>query len=292
MEARKIRTKESDDHLLGLSVDSTSPYGTFVYHTIYECEFRQQTKADPKMKKFVRDYERRLRLAGDPLRPRRAMRGGRTNAIHHRIPYLLPGHRIYYVDFTSLYPAVNFGINGEVWPLGYPDVYIGLETDTMNKPDEWFGLVKLSILPPRHLLHPVLGESINDKFLFHLCTACATEQVQGPCEHDDSERTIHGTFFTGEIQMALAKGYQIVRVDELWHWPEERRSAHLFRGFMKDQYAKKALSSPAPQNPAELQALIQEYKDTMDLELRPEDFKPNKPLRANAKFSLNNFWYG
>ena len=146
------------------------------------------------------------------------------------------------------------------------------------------------MLPPKQLKHPVLGQLINDKLLFHLCSTCASELCQGYCGHTDSERAITGTFFTGEIALALEKGYRLLHTTELWNWPPERRSKELFRGLIKDQYSRKALSSAVPSDPVEFQRLLKEYKTSMGLDLDPKDFKENKALRASAKFSLNNIW--
>ena len=289
LDIRKEYTKNVDHKFKSLAKDPNFPHGPFTYHTIFECQFKAQVKKPGPMRSFVLDYYRQF--SKDALKLREALRGGRTNAIRHRIPKVPPGWKLYYVDFTSLYPAVNFGINGEVWPLGHPDIFIGKDMEMgPQDPKDWFGYAKVTVLPPRNLKHPVLGQLINDKLLFHLCTSCATELHQGPCQHTDSQRGLTGTFFTGELQLAMEMGYKITRVHELWNWPKERQSSTLFKGLILEQYAKKALSSAVPKDPAQLLELIKEYADTMDLHLAPEDFQENKALRALAKFSLNNIW--
>lgn len=110
----------------------------------------------------------------------------------------------------SLYPAVNYGVNGEIWPIGKPDIYIGNEIFDAGPRETWFGLIKLTILPPKHLLHPVLGQLINNKLLFHLCTKCAKTSYQDYCpNHADNERLITGTFCTMEIFKAVEMGYKV-----------------------------------------------------------------------------------
>ena len=153
--------------------------------------------------------------------------------------------------------------------------------------DDWFGLVHLEILPPRQLLHPVLGETIGGKLVFHLCSTCANTSRDGPCDHTDAERVITSTFFTGEVDLAIRMGYTVRRVHELYHWPPSQRSTTLFTDMIRDQYAKKALASPVPSNPVELAKLIAEYEATMGLVLAPEDFQENKAQRSNAKYSIN-----
>ena len=289
LDTRHERTIAMDEHMEQLSGNPLSPYGKFTYHRIYECEFWAQVGDNPTMSAFVEDYM--SKFSREPLRLREALRGGRTNAIKHHIVPVPDGWILYYDDYTSLYPAVNFGINGEVWPIGHPEIYIGKDLE-LAPPEakDWFGFASVVLLPPKDLLHPVLGQSIGGKLLFHLCTTCAENLQQGPCSHSDKEREIKGTFFTGEISLAISKGYKLIWTQELWHWPPEQRSPDLFRGLILDQYAKKALSSPVPKDPEEFRRLLDEYKDTMGLDLKEEDFKENKAMRALAKFSLNNIW--
>ena len=33
---------------------------------------------------------------------------------------------------VSLYPAVQYGVNGETWPIGHPDIYIGTEVEDLG----------------------------------------------------------------------------------------------------------------------------------------------------------------
>lgn len=190
----------------------------------------------------------------------------------------------------SLYPAVNYGVNGEFWPVGHPDIYIGkdLELAPANV-REWFGLIRMSILPPRQLLHPVLGERSKDgKLLFHLCSTCASQRPKDYCTHTDDERRIHGTYFTGEIFKALDMGYSELEVFELWNWKPENRTDTLFKGLIRDQISKKAYSSPIPpKDSPEFAQLLKSYAD-IGVQLKPDLFQENEALRALAKFSVNN----
>ena len=131
-----VNTMAKDAKLRQLSIDSKSPYGYFQYITIYECEFNQQCKQNSKMQHYVSNYKRQF--TKEALIPRDVMRGGRTNVIQHCIlPNLEAGYRLYYLDYTSLYPAVNFGIYGEVWPIGQPTIYIGYEITTAPPFNTW-----------------------------------------------------------------------------------------------------------------------------------------------------------
>ena len=59
--------------------------------------------------------------------------------------------------------------------------------------EEYFGLVKCALLPPRGLLVPVIPATKNGKLYFTLCAACAAEQKKGPCSHTDCQRAIRET---------------------------------------------------------------------------------------------------
>ena len=66
--------------------------------------------------------------------------------------------------------------------------------------------------------------------MFPLCRTCADNLQQEPCHHSDAERTLHGTWVTLELEKALEKGYKLVRIDEVWHFPE--RTDGLFKDYI------------------------------------------------------------
>ena len=57
----------------------------------------------------------------------------------------------------------------------------------------------------------------------------------------------------------------------------------LFRGLIRAQYKNKALASGPPANEAEFDALIDECRDQLGIELGKHEFVKNPPLRALAK---------
>ena len=84
----------------------------------------------------------------EPLNPRDALFGGRTNAIklYHKVA---DDQRIYYSDFTSLYPFVQ---KTGKYPIGHP-VKI---TKDFGPIENYFGIVKCKVLPPKGLFLAVL----------------------------------------------------------------------------------------------------------------------------------------
>jgi hypothetical protein len=91
-----------------------------------------------------------------------------------------------------------------------------------------------------------------------------------------------------EVDLALCKGYEIESVHELWHW--RTSSNELFRPLIRDQYKTKARASKLPRDPAEIDRLLKEYRDTLGLELKREEFREDASARAAAKQSLNSIW--
>ena len=102
------------------------------------------------------------------------------------------------------------------YPLGHPEIV----TENFAPVEDYFGLVKCSVLPPRALYHPVLPYRTQGKLIFPLCRTCADTLQQTPCQHGDRERTLHGTWVT----------YQLLQIEEVWHFPQH--TDRLFKGYI------------------------------------------------------------
>ena len=109
---------------------------------------------------------------------------------------------------------------------------------------EWtiFWLDKCLVLPPRHLVIPVLPVKFASKLLFPNCKTCVDMKHSktfeklfpgAECQHNDYlKRIFWGTLVTKELRLALLKGYCIVDVSEVWSWKEEKRFKELFKGYI------------------------------------------------------------
>ena len=159
-----------------------------------------------------------------PLEPRQVFFGGRTNAVclHKEVN---ENEKIHYVDFTSLYPWTNRYC--EI-PIRHPDILTS-EALINRSPREFFGLIKCDILPPTFLFHPVFPYRANGKLMFPLCRTCAETLQQTPREHADEERMLSGTWCSIEIDKALELGYRVLRMIEVWHFPQ--KSSKPFTGY-------------------------------------------------------------
>ena len=83
------------------------------------------------------------------------------------------------------------------YPIGHPEVI----TQNFGDINSYFGLIHCRISPPRGL-YPVLPYRTGGKLLFPLCRTCTenNENDQHPCTHQDSERSLTGTWLTSEVQ--------------------------------------------------------------------------------------------
>jgi len=111
---------------------------------------------------------------------------------------------------------------------------------------------------------------------------------QEPCRHNDDERAINGTWVSIELMKALQKGYRVVRMDQVWHFPD--RSDELFRLYI-DKFLKiKQESSGFPSwctTEEDKQRYITEYRENEGITLDYHKIVKNPGLRALAKLMLN-----
>ena len=174
---------------------------------VWEHQFRYQLEKNTALQQFISTLDLQ-----DRLDPRDSFFGGRTNAVklHYKAK---EDEKIQYYDFTSLYPWTNKYCR---YPVGHPTII----TDDFQDLSNYFGLAKIKVLPPRKLYHPVLPYRSRGKLKFPLCRTCADTEKQCDCTCSEMERAITGTWCTPEIQMAVRKGYKIVKIYEVYHFEQ------------------------------------------------------------------------
>ena len=141
----------------------------YVYVRKWECEFDREVRENDTLQNSVQQSE-----MINPLEPRDAFYGGRTEAL----TLFQKDHDISYVDVTSLYPYIN---TTRKIPIGHPEIV----TEGFTDIQQYEGLIKCKILPPRGLYIPVLPVKMNNKLLFTLCRTCSENQQQKSCQHND-----------------------------------------------------------------------------------------------------------
>ncbi|XP_049338297.1 uncharacterized protein LOC125803858 isoform X1 [Astyanax mexicanus] len=246
--------------------------------TIWEHEWNEMKRTDQDVIAFLKRFD-----FPERLKPRQALFGGRTNALHlHYVAQ--PGERIDYYDFTSLYPYVNKTKN---YPVGHPTIIFR----DFEPLENYFGLFRIKILPPRGLWAPVLPYRVKNKLLFPLCRVCAELQQQQCCKHADEERALTGSWCSVEVMKALEKGYRVLKVFEIWHFPKQTHD--LFAGYINRFLKTKQESSGYPswvKDESDQKEYVKRYKENEGIELDPSRIEVNQAKRSVAKLALNSLW--
>ena len=155
------------------------------------------------------------------------------------------------------------------------------------------------LLPPHGLFHPVLPYRHAGKLTFPLCASCVAKEMSKPflehtpiCTHTDSERQLVGTSCTPELLKAIEKGYTVVCIHEVWHFPTTPRG--LFKDYvntwLKIKEEASGWSSHVGDDPLKRQRHLADYRDKEGIELDPEKIEKNPGLRTLAKMMLNSMW--
>ena len=221
----------------------------------------------------------------EPLNPRDALFGGRTNAfkLHHKCG---PHEQIKYQDYTSLYPDIQkYG----VFPIGHPQIF----TENFGDVSNYFGLIKCRILPPQNLYIPVLPARFNSKLIFTLCNQCALDQ-QAHCNHSQDQRILTWTWVTLEVQEAIKHGYQVIEIIEVWHYSSSAqydrysKSGGIFTDYVNTFLKFKTESSALPEGYSDEEEFRAAFFENEGIMLGP--VQKNSGLRSVAKLMLNSFW--
>ena len=253
---------------------------------MWGCEWDHLQQTQPEIDSFVRELD-----FIQPLKPREAFCGGRTNAVklyHH----ITPGQKIHYIDVTSLYPWVNKTC---VYPKGHPTI---LSQPGHTNIHQYFGLIQCQVLPPRELYHPVLPYRHDDKLLFPLCARCVEEEMAKPlldrsyhCPHTDEERTLTSTWCSPELVKAVELGYQVQYIHEVWYFEETCEG--LFEDYVNTWLKIKQEASGWPKDDMteeEKQSYIKDYFEHEGIQLDYNKIQYNPGLRTLAKMMLNSMW--
>ena len=102
---------------------------------------------------------------------------------------------------------------------------------------------------------------------------------------------LKGTWATPEIYYAVEKGYKIVKIHEVWHYPD--CVVGLFKSYIDVFLKTKQQSSGWPTwcTTEELKnQYIKNYKENEGIELDYDEITKNPSARAGAKLELNNAW--
>ena len=254
---------------------------------MWGCEWRRLKETSPDIQTYVDSLP-----FIDSLNPRDAFCGGRTNAVklYHRVT---PGQKIHYSDYTSLYPWVNKTC---VYPKGHPRF---ISQPGHTDISIYFGVIQCRVLPPRELYHPVLPYRHEGKLTFPLCATCVKEEMakrplerSAQCAHSDEQRALTGTWCSPELQKAVALGYEIQYLYEVWQF--DQTCEGLFQDYVNTWLKIKQEASGWPSwvgdDEIERQQYIREYYEHEGIQLEYDKIEHNAGLRTLAKMMLNSMW--
>ena len=256
---------------------------------MWECEWHKLVDTNAEVQSFIASLE-----LVPPLEPRDAFFGGRTGAVSlHAVAG--EGEEIRYVDITSLYPWVNKNCT---YPTGHPTI---ITQPTDQSLHSYFGIATVDILPPPALFHPVLPVRAGGKLTFPLCGKCVQQELQKPmlsrshyCAHSDADRTLRGSWCTPELLKAIEKGYTLIKIHEVWHFPENQRRTGLFKNYVDTWLKLKQESAGWPcwcQTLEQKRQYILRYQEREGIRLDIASIAKNPGRKATAKLMLNRYFF-
>ena len=190
-------------------------------------------------------------------------------------------------------PCIPQSIKYGTYPVGFPETHFNPADQNIFN---YFGIAQVDILPPERLFHHVLPVREGGKLTFPLCRSCVNEEMAKPllersnmCGHSREERMLKGTWYTPDIQKAVEKGYQLIKIHEVFHFPPENQRTGLFEKYFATWLKLKQESAgwPADCDTKEKEAeYIRNYKEHEGIQL--ENVAENPTRKAIAKMLLNS----
>ena len=113
------------------------------------------------------------------------------------------------------------------------------------------------------------------------------------CHHSDADRTLRGTWCTPELVKAVEKGYTLVKIHEVWHFPPEESRTGLFKDYVNTWLKIKQESAGSPswcQTVEQKRGYIIRYQERKGIRLDIASIAKNPGRKATAKLMLNSLW--
>ncbi|MCP4051885.1 MAG: hypothetical protein GY739_02270, partial [Mesoflavibacter sp.] len=141
-------------------------------------------------------------------------------------------------------------------------------------------------------------KSANGKLTFPLCTACSDQKTR-VCRHSENDKSWIGTWASFELQKAVSLGYRVIKIFEVWHYPETSEydgsdpETGLFTQYINTFLKLKQQSSGWPawvKTDQDKDQYVQQYEEKEGIRLDPTQIVKNAGLRSIGKLSLNSFW--
>ena len=250
----------------------------YTVETIWECEWSKLKKAHVEIRNLIADNKERLRAPHCSIRD--SFCGGRTEVFDLFAEAYTDDQGqewcIDYADFTSLYPSVQALCK---YPIGHPVRLNGADEISKHGEfdiDKYFGFVYCKVQSNPDLRIPVLPEK-GEKLTFR-------------------HGVLTGVWHTAELDLAIKRGYTVLDVYEIIHFPET--STDLWTSYIKTFFKTKTecdFREKANETPEELHVrklqIIEMYKNAeVPVELEYDKLEANEPLKFVSKICLNSLW--
>lgn len=246
------------------------------------CSWNTMKEHSAQVKLFMESYQP---ILSQPVNIRDAFYGGRTEVIknYHKVTGL---ERILYLDYTSLYPTIQWGEAFNIsarggdksffyYPIGIPKVLEVINEEPLVLLEKYFGVFKVDVTCPKDLYLPLLPERKDGKLLFDL-----------------TDKT--GTWTSVELQKAVSLGYTITKVHGIIYF--EEKSNCLFREYVRLFLKIKYEAAGAVKLGISSRQQAEELADQMqviygiDLDIEKLLGPYNAGMYNTAKVCLNSHW--
>lgn len=273
----------------------------FQFHIIWEHEFDQKLKEDALLKDVAKKiHHDEMNI---PIKPREALMGGRCEPLN-----MWCQGEMGYVDYNSLYPYITKNCRFPVGPLQVICDNIKVSERDGRPFLDYFGIVKLKIVPMKRLRHPLLPVRLpSGRLTFPLCYHCAL--IKGTeCDHTVEQRGWYGTYWIAEVNAALRDHYEILNcprtgkplISEVWNFARsvqlnrlDPTSRGLFSQYVDHFYKMKAESSgypPSVVTEEQKDKFIADFMAHEGIRLDKSKIHHNPAMRSMTKLILNQNW--
>ena len=141
----------------------------------------------------------------------------------------------------------------------------------------------------------------GNKFTFPLCRTCVQEEQTKPmlrrthyCHHSYAARMLSGTWCTPELVKAVEKGYTLLKIHEVWHFPKAQRRTGLFTDYVNTWLKLKQESAGWPswrQTVEQKQEHVLRYQEREAIRLDISQIAKNPGRKATAKLMLIRYLF-
>ncbi|XP_073232133.1 uncharacterized protein [Porites lutea] len=113
------------------------------------------------------------------------------------------------------------------------------------------------------------------------------------CHHSYAARMLSGTWCTPELVKAVEKGYTLLKIHEVWHFPKAQRRTGLFTDEVNTWLKLKQESAGWPswcQTVEQKREHVLRYQERETIRLDISQIAKNPGRKATAKLMLISFW--